>query len=222
MVENISDLAGLARTHPTHGVFPGAAVVFARRHSAARRLLRQILRVPRGHQGRPFYSRGHRRAQQRGGRLLLSHDRQDHVFRRAGEAASSRMPMRCGWCLAIVGPDQHPVLCLPGAASWCGNRRGKIACSDAHDTAKPRTWRGSGTSIYETLGSTNAEALARARAGERGPLWITAETQTAGRGRRGSQWVSPPGNLYATLLLTEPSPAVTGAATVVRGRARIA
>ena len=61
--------------------------------------------------------------------------------------------------------------------------------------------------VYETLGSTNAEALARARAGERGPLWITAKTQTAGRGRRGSQWVSPPGNLYATLLLTEPSPA---------------
>ena len=59
---------------------------------------------------------------------------------------------------------------------------------------------------YETLGSTNAEALALARAGERGPLWITARSQSAGRGRRGSQWVSPPGNLYATLLLTEPSP----------------
>ena len=59
---------------------------------------------------------------------------------------------------------------------------------------------------YETLGSTNAEALALARAGERGPLWITAATQTAGRGRRGRTWVSKPGNLYATLLLTEPSP----------------
>ncbi len=59
---------------------------------------------------------------------------------------------------------------------------------------------------YETLGSTNAEALARARAGERGPLWITAKTQTAGRGRRGNTWVSEPGNLYATLLLSEPSP----------------
>ncbi len=58
---------------------------------------------------------------------------------------------------------------------------------------------------YETLGSTNAEALARARAGERGPLWITAAVQSAGRGRRGSAWVSTPGNLFATLLLTEPS-----------------
>ncbi len=61
------------------------------------------------------------------------------------------------------------------------------------------------TITYETLGSTNAEALARARAGERGPLWITAATQSAGRGRRGSTWVSTPGNLFATLLLTEPS-----------------
>lgn len=58
---------------------------------------------------------------------------------------------------------------------------------------------------YEALGSTNAEALARARAGERGPLWITAQSQSGGRGRRGSTWVSPPGNLYATLLMSEPS-----------------
>lgn len=58
---------------------------------------------------------------------------------------------------------------------------------------------------YETLGSTNAEALVLARAGERGPLWITAQSQSAGRGRRGAAWVSPPGNLYATLLLTAPA-----------------
>jgi BirA family transcriptional regulator, biotin operon repressor / biotin---[acetyl-CoA-carboxylase] ligase len=59
---------------------------------------------------------------------------------------------------------------------------------------------------YETLGSTNAEALALARAGERGPLWLNAASQSAGRGRRGSQWVSPAGNLHTTLLLSEPSP----------------
>jgi BirA family transcriptional regulator, biotin operon repressor / biotin---[acetyl-CoA-carboxylase] ligase len=59
---------------------------------------------------------------------------------------------------------------------------------------------------YETLCSTNAEALALSRAGERGPLWITAKSQSAGRGRSGSTWVSGPGNLYATLLLSEPSP----------------
>ncbi len=45
-----------------------------------------------------------------------------------------------------------------------------------------------------------------ARGGERGPLWITARAQSAGRGRRGRGWISQPGNLYASLLLTDPSP----------------
>jgi BirA family transcriptional regulator, biotin operon repressor / biotin---[acetyl-CoA-carboxylase] ligase len=61
------------------------------------------------------------------------------------------------------------------------------------------------TVTYDTLGSTNGEALKLARAGERGPLWIIAKQQTAGRGRRGHTWVSPRGNLYATLLLCAPS-----------------
>ncbi|MBM3528702.1 MAG: biotin--[acetyl-CoA-carboxylase] ligase [Alphaproteobacteria bacterium] len=56
---------------------------------------------------------------------------------------------------------------------------------------------------HDTIGSTNAEALRAARAGEHGPLWIVARRQTAGRGRRGRVWVSEPGNLYATLLLTD-------------------
>ena len=60
---------------------------------------------------------------------------------------------------------------------------------------------------HETLGSTNAEALACARTGERGPLWVTAARQTAGRGRRGNVWTSEPGNLYASLLLTDAAPA---------------
>jgi BirA family biotin operon repressor/biotin-[acetyl-CoA-carboxylase] ligase len=60
---------------------------------------------------------------------------------------------------------------------------------------------------HEVLGSTNAEALQLARQGERGPLWVTADRQTAGRGRRGRAWMSPPGNLYASLLLTGPAAA---------------
>jgi BirA family biotin operon repressor/biotin-[acetyl-CoA-carboxylase] ligase len=57
----------------------------------------------------------------------------------------------------------------------------------------------------DTIGSTNAEALRLAQAGERGPLWVTAKRQTAGRGRRGRTWISEFGNLYASLLLTDPS-----------------
>jgi BirA family transcriptional regulator, biotin operon repressor / biotin---[acetyl-CoA-carboxylase] ligase len=58
----------------------------------------------------------------------------------------------------------------------------------------------------DTVDSTNAEALRRARAGEHGALWVVAATQTAGRGRRGRAWASPPGNLYASLLLVDPAP----------------
>jgi BirA family biotin operon repressor/biotin-[acetyl-CoA-carboxylase] ligase len=56
------------------------------------------------------------------------------------------------------------------------------------------------------VGSTNTECLDRARAGDPGGLWITAERQTGGRGRRGRAWVSEPGNLYASLLLIDPAP----------------
>jgi BirA family biotin operon repressor/biotin-[acetyl-CoA-carboxylase] ligase len=59
---------------------------------------------------------------------------------------------------------------------------------------------------HDTIDSTNAEALRLARGGERGPLWVTAKSQTAGRGRRGRPWVSEPGNLYASLILTDPAP----------------
>ena len=59
---------------------------------------------------------------------------------------------------------------------------------------------------HETVGSTNEEALKLGRAGERAPLWVVARQQTAGRGRRGRTWVSEPGNLYASLLLADPSP----------------
>jgi len=59
---------------------------------------------------------------------------------------------------------------------------------------------------HDAVGSTNAEALILARHGEHGPLWITAARQTAGKGRRGRTWISEPGNLYASLLLTDPAP----------------
>lgn len=59
--------------------------------------------------------------------------------------------------------------------------------------------------VRDTVDSTNAEAWTLARGGERGPLWIAAARQTAGRGRRGNVWISESGNLYASLLLTDPS-----------------
>ena len=53
----------------------------------------------------------------------------------------------------------------------------------------------------ETVDSTNAEARRRAKAGEPGPLWIWSTRQSQGRGRGGREWISRPGNLFASLLI---------------------
>lgn len=54
---------------------------------------------------------------------------------------------------------------------------------------------------FDEIGSTNNEALAAAAAGDPGGIWFAARHQTAGRGRRGRQWHSVPGNLAASLLI---------------------
>jgi BirA family transcriptional regulator, biotin operon repressor / biotin---[acetyl-CoA-carboxylase] ligase len=53
----------------------------------------------------------------------------------------------------------------------------------------------------ESVGSTND--LLKQRAREGAPAWsaVVAESQTAGRGRQGRAWLSPPGNLFLSLLL---------------------
>jgi BirA family biotin operon repressor/biotin-[acetyl-CoA-carboxylase] ligase len=53
----------------------------------------------------------------------------------------------------------------------------------------------------ETVDSTNSEAARRAEAGEPGPLWIWSMRQSQGRGRKGREWVSHNGNLFASLLI---------------------
>lgn len=58
--------------------------------------------------------------------------------------------------------------------------------------------------VRDEVGSTMEEARRALGQGEPGQLWIVARSQSAGRGRHGRQWGSPPGNLYASLLLTEP------------------
>jgi BirA family biotin operon repressor/biotin-[acetyl-CoA-carboxylase] ligase len=54
---------------------------------------------------------------------------------------------------------------------------------------------------FESLDSTNEEALRQLAAGAEEGLWIVAGEQTKGRGRGGRPWQSPKGNLYASLLL---------------------
>ena len=62
---------------------------------------------------------------------------------------------------------------------------------------------------FDRIGSTNAEAMARARDGERGPMWFVTSEQTAGRGRRHRPWIAPRGNLASSILeVVDVSPAV--------------
>lgn len=62
---------------------------------------------------------------------------------------------------------------------------------------------------FDQIGSTNAEAMARARDGEYGPMWFVTSEQTAGRGRRHRPWVAPRGNLASSILeVMDVSPAV--------------
>jgi BirA family biotin operon repressor/biotin-[acetyl-CoA-carboxylase] ligase len=78
-----------------------------------------------------------------------------------------------------------------------------IGQSAVSETSQPAS-NVSGARIVEVdeTPSTNSMALQLAAQGERGPLWITARRQTAGRGRSGRAWVSLDGNLFATLLMT--------------------
>ena len=56
--------------------------------------------------------------------------------------------------------------------------------------------------IHHSLDSTNAEALRAIDGGAAAPFVVTAERQTAGRGRRGRKWVSPfAENIYYSLVL---------------------
>lgn len=79
----------------------------------------------------------------------------------------------------------------------------------------PRSFR---RVVLDEVGSTNREAFVRAAAGEKGPLWIMARRQTAGRGRAGRQWASEPGNLYASLLIAlDCAPAVVPQLSLLTG-----
>ena len=62
-----------------------------------------------------------------------------------------------------------------------------------------------------SIDSTNAALRQRAAEGEPEGLVLRADTQTAGRGRRGRDWFSPEGNLYVSLLMRPDCKPVQGA-----------
>ncbi|MES2907036.1 MAG: biotin--[acetyl-CoA-carboxylase] ligase [Pseudomonadota bacterium] len=57
----------------------------------------------------------------------------------------------------------------------------------------------------DSVGSTNEEAFLLFEGGATAPFFVTADFQTAGRGRSGRIWDSPKGNLYLSALLENPA-----------------
>jgi BirA family biotin operon repressor/biotin-[acetyl-CoA-carboxylase] ligase len=65
--------------------------------------------------------------------------------------------------------------------------------------------------FHTRIGSTSDEAKSLAAAdGAEGTL-VWALAQTRGHGRQGRSWISPPGNLYASMILRPPVPVATAA-----------
>src|SRR3954454_21953861 len=75
---------------------------------------------------------------------------------------------------------------------------------------------------FDHVASTNAEALIRARDGERGPVWFVTSAQTAGRGRRHRPWIAPRGNLASSILeVMEVPPSVAATLSFAAGLALV-
>lgn len=66
----------------------------------------------------------------------------------------------------------------------------------------PGVWRE--VRVVAETGSTNADLLAEARSGAQEGLVLVAEAQTAGRGRMGRRWVSPPRSALTFSVLLRP------------------
>lgn len=75
---------------------------------------------------------------------------------------------------------------------------GRLDAAVIRATAGPAARGLQGLDIVEETGSTNADLLALPR-GQLHRRLLLAERQTAGRGRRGRRWQSPPGNICLSL-----------------------
>lgn len=69
------------------------------------------------------------------------------------------------------------------------------------DSAPPALPPGFRLIARDSVGSTNDVARELIAAGAAAGAVVWAESQTAGRGRHGNDWISPPGNLYCSIVL---------------------
>jgi BirA family transcriptional regulator, biotin operon repressor / biotin---[acetyl-CoA-carboxylase] ligase len=59
--------------------------------------------------------------------------------------------------------------------------------------------------FFEEIPSTQAEAVRLVRGGAPAGTWVVASRQGAGQGRAGHSWVSPPGGLYLSVVVSLPA-----------------
>ena len=127
----------------------------------------------------------------------------------AGEIDPMRIELRT--VLAVAGLFNIFFFVYPGPLVSVATAAAKSLFLEWHLRARsPRPYRrATGLAAFDQIGSTNAEAMARARDGERGPMWFVTTEQTAGRGRRQRAWIAPRGNLASSVLeVMDVSPAV--------------
>src|SRR5690349_109281 len=75
---------------------------------------------------------------------------------------------------------------------------------------------------FDSIGSTNNEALAWAASGAEDLSLVIADEQTAGRGRLDRKWFSPKGTALAFSLILHPTPAEKPYLTRIVGLAALA
>ena len=160
----------------------------------------------------------HRRARERGGRLLLSAHRQDHVFRRTGAERFEPMPTHpCARCSASAVCSFSSSSSIRRRLSRLRRRRSEVSVlMSVISSRSPRTWRAATGCIgsrrsARPMPRRGARACRRARA----VVDLVARGRSQGRGRRGREWVSQPGNLFASLLLSDAIAAGRGAQLVL-------
>lgn len=85
------------------------------------------------------------------------------------------------------------------------------------------SWLGRFFRYYPTIGSTNQVAKALAQTYPDDGIVVVADEQTAGRGRRGRQWLSPPGKglWFSAVLRPELPPAEVAGLTLVAAVAAV-
>ncbi len=151
---------------------------------------------------------GHRRAGQRGRRLLLPAHRQGHVFRRAGRELRADGG-ELATVLAVWPVQSSCSSCYSGAADRATPQLPRQSrCFQDGSSARPRArQQATGSRAFDAAGLDQRRGhRPRARRRARAACGSSTGDQTAGRGRRGRAWVSRQGNLAASLLLSASTP----------------